>query len=134
MKLSRSTRFVAAVIALISLLFSQFALASYVCPGTIALGGGMAMVESAHDMASMDHCAGMDREQPSLCDASSHVGQQSLDKPDLPQVPPFHAIGPALTVVVLDRITPAPSSVAIRRFLAHATAPPLAIRHCCFRI
>ncbi|RZI40325.1 hypothetical protein EGT07_23560 [Herbaspirillum sp. HC18] len=132
MKPSRTTRLVAAVIAVISLLFTQLALASYVCPGMAVPESMTVAVDDG--MAGMDHCSDMDMAQPGLCHAYGHAGQQSLDKPDLPQVPPFHAIGPALTVVVLEAATPPPTAVAAMPSLAHATAPPLAIRHCCLRI
>jgi hypothetical protein len=133
MKPSRATRVFAAVIAVISLLFTQIALASYVCPGT-AIPGSVTMMEAGQNMAGMDHCSGMDKAQPTLCHEHNHGGQQSLDKPDLPKVPPFHAVGPMLTVVVPGIAAPTPHVLTIRRFLAHATAPPVAIRHCCFRI
>jgi hypothetical protein len=83
-------------------------------------------------MASMDYCTGMDMMQPGLCQAHDHVGQQSLDKPDLQQVLPFHAISSVLTVVLLDAAALPPSAASVLPSLAHATAPPVAIRHCCF--
>jgi hypothetical protein len=131
MKLSRAHRFVAALIAVVSLLFAQLALASYVCPVTAA----PAMTVMADDgMQEMTDCTGMDMQQPSLCHAHSHAGHQSLDKPDLPQVAPFVAIGPVLTVLPPDTLLPAAAAPSDDTFLTRATAPPLAIRHCCFRI
>jgi hypothetical protein len=117
----RATRLAAAVIAVFSLLFTQLALASYVCPGSVT-------------MADMSHCAGMDKAQPGLCHASGHAAHQSLDKPDLPQIPPFHAVGPVLTIIVPDLAAHTPPALPAAPLLARAAAPPLAIRHCCFRI
>ena len=133
MKPSHTTRLVAAVIAVISLLFTQLALASYVCPGmTMPDRMEMAMADnSAHDMAG---CTGMDIQQPGLCHAHDHTGQQSLDKPDVPQVPPFAAMGLVLIVQTIDLSVPPATAGSETISLAHATAPPLAIRHCCFRI
>ena len=131
MKPSHATRFVAAVFAVIGLLFTQLALASYVCPG-------MSMSEKATSAwaetgaTSVDHCTGMDMDQPGLCRAHDDSSAQALDQSALPQVPPFHAIGPGLTVVPPHRVVPVPP--AATPSLAHTTAPPLAIRHCCFRI
>jgi len=132
MKPRRSTRLVAALIAMISLLFAQLALASYVCPG-IAMPTAMAtaMDDSMQDMAD---CSGMDMQQPALCHAHDHVGQQSLDKPDVPQVAPFAAVGLALLVLPLNTVTLSTASPLDNTWLARATSPPLAIRHCCFRI
>jgi hypothetical protein len=133
MKPSRSTRFVAAVIAVISLLFTQLALASYVCPGTTT-PERMTMAAVDNGMSGMDHCTGMDKAQPSLCLAHNHSGPQSLNKPDLPSVLPYLLIGPVLSVVLLNDGVAPPDVFAAIPSLSHATEPTLAIRHCCFRI
>ena len=136
MKPSRSTRFVAAVIAVISLLFTQLALASYVCPGT-TMPERMTMAAADDGMAGMDHCSSMekvDKAQPSLCHAHNHSSPQSLNKPDLPTVLPYLLIGPALSVVLLNDGEAPPDVFAAIPSLSRATAPALAIRHCCFRI
>lgn len=133
MKPSRPTRFVAAVIAVISLLFTQLALASYVCPGTTK-PARMAMAAASNGMAGMDHCTGMDKVQPTLCHAHTHSDPQSLNKPDLPSVLPFLVIGPALSVILLDDGVAPASVVTAIPSLSHATEPTMAIRHCCFRI
>lgn len=133
MKSSRINRLVTVLIAVTSLLFAQLALASYTCPG-MSMPERTAMTATGDGMTGMGHCSDTDMAQPGLCHAHDHGGQQSLDKPDLPHVPPFQAVGPVLTVVLPDTATPPPTTVAAAPFLAHATAPPLAIRHCCFRI
>jgi hypothetical protein len=133
MKPSRSTRLVAAVIAVISLLFTQLALASYACPG-VTTPARMTMAAADNGMAGMDHCTGMDKAQPTLCHAHTHADPQSLNKPDLPSVLPFVVIGPVLSVILLDDgVAPADVVTSIPS-LSHATEPPMAIRHCCFRI
>ena len=133
MKPSRSTRFVAAVIAVISLLFTQLALASYVCPGE-TMPERMTMAAVDNGMANMDHCTGMDKAQPSLCHAHGHSDPQSLNKPDLPSVLPFLVIAPVLSVVLLDHGVAPPDVFTTIPSLSHATEPTIAVRHCCFRI
>ena len=132
MKPSRTTRLVAALIAAISLLFTQLALASYVCPGMTMPAAMTTAVED--DMQDMSGCTGMDMQQPALCHAHDHVGQQSLDKPDVPQVAPFAVAGLTLLVPPLDTVTPTTAPPSNATLLTRTTAPPLAIRHCCFRI
>lgn len=135
MKLSRSSRLVVALIALISLLFTQYAMASYACP---ALNTGHVdhamMMSSMDDMQGMSGCKGMDNMQPNLCHAHDQSGNQSLDKPEVPHVQPFSAVGLALTLtpieVALPTVAAQPDSLALTR----STAPPLSIRNCCFRI
>lgn len=133
MKPSRSTRFVAAVIAVISLLFTQLALASYVCPGS-TMPERMTVAAVDNGMSGMDHCTGVDKAQPNLCHAHSHADPQSLNKPDLPSVLPFLLIGPVLSLAVLDDGQAPPGVLAAIPSLSRATEPALAIRHCCFRI
>jgi hypothetical protein len=126
MKPNRPSRVIAALIALCSLLFMQLAVASYACP----------MPDMAAQMAAqgMTDCSGMDMEQPSLCQASAHPGHQSLDKPQLPQVQPFVASGLMITLMPAAVTFPANVAPPEDVVLARATAPPLAIRNCCFRI
>jgi hypothetical protein len=135
MRLTRSSRWYAAVIALISILFMQLAVAAYACPqlaagSANAQGRAMASARS-HEMSC---CAKPDPEQPALCHAHGQVGKQSLDKPEPPPVQPFSAVGLAIPLVhaaPVEGRTSAPAGIAL---LARATAPPLSIRNCCLRI
>ena len=136
MKLSRPSRFVAAVIALISVLFTQLAVAAYACPsmevGQAMMTASMAAAEADHHM--MPDCEEVDMEQLVLCHAHTQVGKQTLDKPDLPNVSPSVAV--LLVPVVSDihvayrPVAPSANTAALRP----ASAPPLSIQNCCFRI
>ena len=86
MKLSFSTRIIAVVLAIASMLCMQFALATYVCPG-MTQSGTMMMANSI----DMPGCDGMDMEQEALCHAHAQdqSSKQTLDKTDLPPVTPF---------------------------------------------
>jgi hypothetical protein len=137
MRRSRPSRSVAALIALFSLLFMQLAVASYACPG-LQPGQGAAPAAMAHpaDAGSMPGCTGMpvDIEQPGLCHAQDQAGNQSLDKPGSPQVPPFVGVVLAHAVVVIDpaiHTAPIQPLSSVRERVAD---PPLAILNCCFRI
>lgn len=135
MHLSRQSRFVAALIALFSMLFMQLAVASYACPNVRTAHDTAAVMMSPDSSAqTMPGCVGMDLEQPSLCHAQDQVGNQSLDKPNFPQVQPFIAIGLTQALVYIDAAY-RPLTAQPRPFvLARVTAPPLSIRNCCFRI
>ncbi|HWW07123.1 hypothetical protein [Collimonas sp.] len=134
MKLSRPSRLIAALIVLVSMLFMQLAVAGYACPGF-----NIGQLNEAASMAmdgdqAMAGCAGTDKAQPSLCHANDQAGNQSLDKPSIPHVQPFMAA--TLTLVFRDieiadnAVEAQPNSLLLTR----STAPPLAIRNCCFRI
>lgn len=136
MKLSRPSRIIAALIAVISMLFMQLAVAGYVCPEPDAADAVPVaeMLGMAHaDSQGMPGCESIDMEQPNLCHSHEQIGKQSLDKPQLPPVQQF--IPAALASVVyhiadIRRVVVPQDHAVLRR----STAPPLAIRHCCFRI
>ncbi len=137
MKLSRPSRLVAVFIALFSMLFMQLALASYACPGMM-MGSSQnsAQVSPSIDNTSMPGCEGMDKEQPGLCHAhaQNEWSKQSLDKPSMPDVQAFTPAGMVLVLEVADFSTAIPQTATASRLLSHQTAPPISIRHCCFRI
>lgn len=128
MKSTRSSRIVAALFTLFSLLFTQLAVASYTCPQ-------LSMADHAGArMQDMPGCSGMDAGNPNLCAAHCDAGHQSLDIAAAPQALPFIAgqltlVLPSLGLMSADAIAPAATPP-----LTRTTAPPLAIRHCCFRI
>jgi hypothetical protein len=134
MRLPRTSRLVAATIVLFSILFMQLAVSAYACPA-LSAGHDNQVTSSVHAMsADVVACQDMDMEQPSLCHASHQTDKQSLDKPATPPLAAFVAVGYGLPIS-LDILSfesflasPAPT------FLTHATAPPIAIRNCCFRI
>lgn len=132
MRLSRQSRSVTALLALVSLLFAQAALAWYQCPAERAAIISHAVAGGAVD-ASMRSCDGVDSDQPALCRAHAQVGKQSLDKPEAPAAQPFTTVGLA---VVLP-IEPSTQSFSFARNdhdLTRDVAPAIAVRNCCFRI
>ena len=135
MRLSRRSRRVTALLALVSLLFAHGALALYQCPGDGAALVAQTVESATGDaMRSMPGCDGMDLEQPALCQAHAQAGKQSLDKPPAPDIPAFTASG---LVVLLVAIAPAPHRIFAQPdlgLLKRSTAPPIAVRNCCFRI
>jgi hypothetical protein len=66
-------RRVTAFFVVVSLLFAQLALASYVCPGS---AGAIAMAEA---MAAGEPCQGMDTAQPVLCHQSAAASTPTLE-------------------------------------------------------
>ncbi len=132
MTLFRRHRLITVLIALFSLLFMQLAVARYVCPATVASGAQSSMVMGDGVPCAESMSKAMDKEQPALCHAHCHADDQSLDKYELPATVALSAM-PAnftLAVVVLDF-----SGSALQApHLMHASAPPVAIRNCCFRI
>lgn len=137
MKTSRQFRVVAALLALMSMLFMQLAMASYACP-EIRLGQpGSEMAADMEDSAAEDiklsSCHEMDKAQPNLCHAHAQSGNQSLDAPQVPQVAPFAAVAAALPVVLMATPSHSQTIPIPLALLGRTTSPPIAIRHCCFR-
>ena len=88
-------RLLTALLAVLSLLFSQMALASYVCP---AESDAAAMAQM---MASGQPCEGMDPAQPALChqhgaDAAQSFEAIKIPTPSLPMVVQVLVIPPVL--------------------------------------
>lgn len=134
MKLPRRYRILTALIALFGMLFMQFAVAAYACPGLQGGDTSQAMVDDATAMQTMPGCDQPDAAKPALCHAHCQDGKSSLDKPQTPVVSPAAVIVSAI-LTPLEPLTPAHSFGARPDFLlSRITSPPIAIRHCCFRI
>lgn len=94
-------RFVIALCVMVSLLFSQMALASYVCPGMSA--GADAMAQA---MAEGEPCEGMDTVQPVLCHQHAADASQSFEKwqPATPSLPAIVQVLVVPLVLLSDRM------------------------------
>ncbi|MGK5040856.1 hypothetical protein ACQ4WQ_10970 [Janthinobacterium sp. GB1R12] len=138
MKTSRPMRLLTTFVAILSMLFMQHAAAAYLCPGAPLSGNNQAASMHAvmTAMPDMPGCTGMDTDQSTLCHVYTHgdAARQTLDKVHGADLPPFIAIVVPLLWMLVDapilQESRPPSDVA----LARSTAPPIAIRHCCFRI
>ncbi|MQA37054.1 hypothetical protein [Rugamonas aquatica] len=131
MKLSQPTRMIAAIIMLFSLLFAQLAVSAYACPVL-----DKAQTVEAVGMANMPGCTdmSMDKSSPALCGAHCDTGHQSADISGTPAVQPFMACSLEVVLPNIERSALPLASSLESVPLTRATAPPLAIRHCCFRI
>lgn len=132
MTIFRRHRLITVFFALFSLLFMQVAVARYVCPATVASAAQSSMVMAAGMPCAESMSRAMDEEQPALCRAHCQADKQSLDKYELPATVALSAMPANYTLAV---IVPNFSGAALQTpHLMHATAPPVAIRNCCFRI
>tara|TARA_R110001599_G_scaffold353676_1_gene594997 strand:+ start:16680 stop:17120 length:441 start_codon:yes stop_codon:yes gene_type:complete len=128
MRRSRQSRVVVVLLALISILFMQLAMASYVCQD---LQFGLAANMMSADVIAVQDCHDIDAVQPNLCDEYAYADKQVEHVPHISRAAPFVAIGFALPVLFMASASQLPThAVALTR----ATAPSLAIGHCCFRI
>jgi hypothetical protein len=134
MKLSRTYRTLTALIALFSMLFMQAAVASYACPGLPSGADLDSRVVDAPSMAAMPGCDQPDAGNPALCHAHCVDGKSSLDKPQVPTVTPAVVFISTILFPLEPRLALAQPVAEPPSFLHRTTAPPLAIRYCCFRI
>ena len=133
MKLSRQFRSVAALIALIGVLFTQLVIVAFVCP-SMQFSHSLEAVVTFDVTASASHPPGCDQTdtEPSV-PCHTVASSQSLDKPELPQVAPFLAV--TLVAAIADgNAPPRYSAVSIPPVLTRTTAPPLSVQNCCFQI
>lgn len=126
----RRHRLITVLFALLSLLFMQLAVAGYACPVDSKVSEVAAMAEAgmpcAGDMATVD------LDQPSLCHAHCQSAQQTADKVQVPT--PVGVIATGFTYTIEPIRASAPARAAQAPLLLRSTAPPIAVRNCCFRI
>jgi len=129
---NRRHRLITVLFALVSLLFMQLAVAGYVCPGS-----GPKVTEAAAMAEAGMPCAesmplSMDDQQPNLCHAHCQTSQQSADKHELPSPVALSAVPADFSLqVAIPALSEAPLQAP---HLQRTTAPPVAIRNCCFRL
>lgn len=129
---NRRTRLTTALFALISLLFMQLSVASYACPGAEAKVAAISAMAEASMPCAQSMTVNMDEDQPNLCKAHCQAGQQVADKYELSAPVALTALPPDfLMPVVAPVLQGAPMQAP---HLMRTTAPPVAIRHCCFRL
>lgn len=85
---------------------------------------------------NMANCDGMDPAQSTLCHTYLHgePTKQSLDKTPVPDVPPFVPVALVLDLQIFDVVALPALQTYPPIALTRTSAPPIAIRNCCFRI
>ncbi|MDP3136813.1 MAG: hypothetical protein Q8N17_10845 [Burkholderiaceae bacterium] len=131
MTLTRRYRLLTVIFSLWALLCAQTALAGYVCPGTAKAAQIAQMVQAGMPCAESMSRA-MDDELPGLCHAHCQADKQSADNYQVPTLATLAELGAVLTVSVVSAGADDPLIQA--PLLRRATAPPMAVRHCCLRI
>lgn len=91
-------RLTATIVVVLSLLFSQLALANYVCPGQ---ADAAAVAEM---MAAGEPCEGMDPAQPVLCHQHSAGAAQSFEAVKLPAASAPMVVQVLVLPLVLDAV------------------------------
>jgi len=134
MFLAHRHRLLTVLFVLLSFLFMQMAVAGYACPGSSANANAAAMADMARAGIPCAESAprAMDDVQPNLCQAHCQAGHQSADKYDIPSPPTATPVGPMLAYAAEISLLPGVPLQAPH--LVRTTAPPIAIRNCCFRI
>lgn len=124
--MSRILRRCVALAGIVALLFSTLSVAAYVCPADPAGSASMANMP--------DDCPDRDTGQPNLCKAHCSAGQQqtTTGAADVPPLPLVHGLLSSL-LPAATAIVPATWGRAIAA-PTRTTAPPIAIRNCCFRL
>jgi hypothetical protein len=109
-----STTFLVVMTLLFSLLFSQLALAQYVCPGQANVQAMAAQV------ASGQPCAGLDQDQPVLCHQHSADPAKTFEAVKLPVL----AQPAVVQVLVLPLLLQAREARAVPPAATPAAQPP----------
>lgn len=137
MKTSYRSRFISALVALISMATMQFAMAARVCPipvSALAPGTVVMSMDDGGQVLSVPDCLQTEVAQPGLCFAYSQVDSPSIENA---------AFTPVQSLIVAPR--PLVSGYAVGVYRPAATPPQypwlrrpiaasLAIQHCSFQI
>ena len=108
---NRRNRLITVLFALVSLLSMQFAMASYICPGTGSKPIEIAAMTEAGMPCAESMAFSMDAEQSGLCHAHCQTEQQSSDHY---QVPLTAALADLSAGFSLPRIVFVPSGVSLQ--------------------
>ena len=141
MQLPRSYTRTVALIALLGILFTQLALALYVCPSPATPSpshnpshdASMQMTDDVNAMNMATGCVEIDQESPNLCLQYAQAGSQSLDR-SAAYIPLMLFVLCFAFIFIRPIVRSAPHEMPAPDFLKRDTAPPLSIQHCCFRI
>jgi hypothetical protein len=120
------TRKLVSLLGIVAVVFAQLLVSAYACPMLLM---GADDVSAATPQA--DTCAD-DMASPALCQKHCENAQQNIN--DAPQPLAGVALAPAFAVKLPAVMGMALSVPALQPSLLHATSPPHAIRHCCWRI
>lgn len=132
MNSKRRHRLLTVLFALASLLFMQLAVASYACPDIKVRNAEIAAMAEAGLPCAEAMATGMDEDQPNLCRAHCQTGQQAADKFELPTPAGVNTLPADFTLpLTVTLLTGAQVQMPHMR---RATAPPMAILNCCFRL
>jgi len=128
---ARKPRLLIALFTLCALLFTQGALAAYLCPG-LADVLEVAQMAQAQMPCAEGMAVAMDEQQPALCHAHCQTAQGTLEPSQHGQLQA--AALPAVAVLTIAAAPVVARGDAPRQPLRSSAGPPLAIRYCCFRI
>jgi hypothetical protein len=131
---SSRRRAFAALFALVAVLFSQLAVSAYACPGAASMvRAAVSPQEAPQDAPPPCHEQPADAAPTPLCQAHCQQGDQSSDvrAASLPVVAFVVLPSWAAPVFPLHDARPIEAQPSL---LERPTGPPLAVRHCCFRI
>jgi hypothetical protein len=133
MRQTRRHRALTALIALFGMLFMQLAVAAHGCPGMHGAGIEHSAMLGA-DGQPMPDCASSERLRAGPVPVHCQDDTPSLDKAEVktfaPAIVLFWPVVAALEPVLAGPQLPPEAPSLLQR----PTAPPIAIRHCCFRI
>jgi hypothetical protein len=128
----RPSRLITVLVALVSLLFMQLAVAAYACEGGASKAAQAKLTAMADMPCAESMVMAVDKGQPSLCHAHCQAAEQSADKYQVPSAIDVALLPSGLT---LDGVFPLFANVALQApYLQRTTAPPLAIQNCCLRL
>jgi len=128
--MTRLTRKIVSLFSIVAMVFAQLAVSAYACPMQL-----QELDDAVAGLSASAPAAGeRDADSPALCKKHCENGQQNVN--DSLQAHASLSFDTALTLTLPLAMQSATlrDAPAAAPSLRHATAPPLSIRNCCFRI
>ena len=130
----RYLRKIAALVGIVTILFSQLAVATYACPDPMFISNDKSMSGYEQTDSSNIHCAGKKTDNLNLCKQHCQRNQQSFNHSSPLSVAPI-IVSYYYSLSLGSASSTLAAATYEKTFLSWlATAPPLTIRNCCFRI
>ena len=126
--MNRTYRKFTSWVGIFIIVFAQLALSAYACPMLLAnVGDRNEAVSVSSQTSDYAHLV-----SPNQC--HEHCSDEQQNIKDAPQVQPVAEFGRLFSVTPVMVATTMIPATKLTDPLQHGPAPPLTIRHCCFRI
>lgn len=130
--MTRRSRSLASVLAILALLFAQLMATVHACD--VDMAAKMSVAASSGMQASGDCCDNAQPQADPACDNHCQQGKQAPERAQATTVMPLAALGFAMPGALATTLAGPRDHPRLAPHLARDTEPSISVRNCCFRI